>query len=192
MALRSENRNFEPRYTFGGDEFILVEFDDAMSLETNLRVQEIARNVERARVYGVIDVCPANISYLVRYDPDVIEPSRLVDALMGIYAKGLSSELKTVKTRIVDVPILFADPWTHEVLMKFRDRVQELQQDRCGVPCERQWPCRTRGVDARNYQYASHGDDDRLRAWGSLVLPNGREKEAIAGSEVPSAAYANS
>ena len=30
----------------------------------------------------------------------------------------------TVSSRIIDVPIMLNDPWTHEVLMKFRDRHQ--------------------------------------------------------------------
>jgi urea carboxylase len=125
MALRRENGHFEPRYTYGGDEFILVDFDDAMSLEVNLRVQEISARVEQSRLPGVIDVCPANISYLVRYDPDVVQPAKLVDALKSIGEEDLAHELVPFATRIVDVPILYNDPWTHQVLMKFRDRVQD-------------------------------------------------------------------
>lgn len=125
MALKRESIEFQTRYSFGGDEFILVEFDEAMSLEVNLRVQEIAAEVEQDAFEGVIDVCPANVSYLVRFDPDVASGHELIEEFRAIEER-LSDRLPApFETRLVDVPILFNDPWTHEVVMKFRDRVQD-------------------------------------------------------------------
>ncbi|MFK0206428.1 allophanate hydrolase subunit 1 [Agrobacterium sp. NPDC090283] len=124
MVLRSETA-IEPRYRIGGDEYILVEFAESMSLEANLRAKEAAALVEASKVPGILEVCPAHVSYLVRYEPETIAPAKLINALKSITKEALTSELRPFRTRLIDMPVLFDDPWTHEVLMKYRDRVQE-------------------------------------------------------------------
>lgn len=125
MALRRSSTERRARYTPAGDEFLFVEFDEAMSLEVNLEVQAIAKRVQEASIPGVIDVCPANVSFLLRYDPDEVSFDELTTLLSEV-ERGVRLEgLEPFETRIIDVPVLFNDPWTHEVLMKFRDRVQD-------------------------------------------------------------------
>jgi urea carboxylase len=125
MALRRTNTGFSTRYTPAGDEFLFAEFDEAMSLETNLEVQEIAGRIQEEDLDGIIDVCPANVSYLIRYDPDTLTFDALVKQLQKIERTVKAEGLEPFKTRIIDFPVLFNDPWTYEVLMKFRDRVQD-------------------------------------------------------------------
>ncbi len=117
--------SFNTRYTYGGEEFILVELAEEMSLETNFRVQEITKAVERAEVNGIIDVCPANVSYLVRFNPDMIGADEVTALLKQTEQEHLARRIQPFSTRVIDMPVLFNDPWTHEVVMKFRDRVQE-------------------------------------------------------------------
>ena len=45
--------------------------------------QELGR---REAVDGIVEICPANASYLVRLDPDVIAPSDLMAELKEIEA----------------------------------------------------------------------------------------------------------
>lgn len=125
MALRRADDGFTSRYSPGGDEFVMVELDQAMSLETNLYVQQVAAMVDGLALPGVLDVCPAHISYLVRFDPDVTSLDRLTGALREVEAAVTTQGLAPIRTRVVDLPILFGDPWTHDVVMRFRDRVQE-------------------------------------------------------------------
>lgn len=125
MSVANARPSSVTRYTYGGEEFILVEFAEEMSLETNLRVQSIAAAVENRCSAGIVDVCPANVSCLVRFDPDVVAGDDVIDLLQRTEREVLAHDLAPFKTRIVDIPILFNDPWTHEVVMKFRDRVQD-------------------------------------------------------------------
>lgn len=125
MTLRRTGPEFPTRYSPGADEFILVEFDESMSLETNLVVQQVAARVDELALAGVVDVCPANVSYLLRYDPDVTSFDRLLPALREAEAEVRTQGLRRWETRLIELPILFEDPWTHEVVMRFRDRVQD-------------------------------------------------------------------
>ena len=114
----------EPRYEFGGDDHLFVELDEAMSFDANFRAMAITRQIAEQDVEGVIEICPGNASYMIRFDPDVIEPGTMVERLKGIAGETTLSEVSW-ETRIVDIPVLFEDPWTHETLMNFRDRHQD-------------------------------------------------------------------
>ncbi|MFP3548464.1 carboxyltransferase domain-containing protein, partial [Rhizobium sp. SIMBA_035] len=65
-ALSSNSVRSEARYTWGGDEFLFVEVDESMSLAANFKVMSIARKLADAELSGVVDICPANASLLVR------------------------------------------------------------------------------------------------------------------------------
>jgi urea carboxylase len=114
----------EPRYTYGGDEFIFCEIDEAMSFSANFKVLAICQELARRNVEGVVEICPANASYLVRLDPDVVRPDALMAQLKEIGASVDPAHL-TFKTRVIDVPAYYDDPWTREVLMRFRDHHQK-------------------------------------------------------------------
>ncbi|WP_031360032.1 5-oxoprolinase subunit B family protein [Caballeronia sordidicola] len=112
------------RYTFGGDEFIFVEISEDMSLDAFFKGTAITRELQRRNVAGVTEICPANASYQVRYDPDVIAPETLLALLKQIEAEVGDAPLE-LETRIVEVPVLYNDPWTHETQMRFRERHQD-------------------------------------------------------------------
>ncbi len=114
------------RYEYGGDEFVFVELDQAMSLEANFAGMAVTNALRQESLDGVVDICPSNASYMVQVDPDRIDPRDLVEELRRLEASvGTLPEDYVLKTRVVDVPILFNDPWSHETLMRFRDRHQD-------------------------------------------------------------------
>lgn len=114
------------RYDYGGDEFVFVELDEAMSLEANFKAMAITSALRADNVEGIIDICPSNASFLIRVDPERLHPAELVAHLQGLEesVEPLAAD-KTLHTRIVDVPVLYNDPWTDETLWRFRDRHQD-------------------------------------------------------------------
>jgi urea carboxylase len=112
------------RYSFGGDEHVFVEIAEEMSLPAFFKGMAITGELQRRRIPGVTEICPANASYLVRFDPDVIAPDRMMALLCDIEG-SVGSAGRELQTRIVEIPVLYNDPWTHETLMRFRDRHQE-------------------------------------------------------------------
>ena len=114
------------RYEFGGDEFVFVELDQQMSIEANFKAMMITNALADRALDGIVDICPSNASYLIRIDPDVLSPHELVTVLRELEGQaGAVPEDYVLPTRIVDIPVLFDDPWTHEALMRFRDRHQD-------------------------------------------------------------------
>ncbi|WP_339489515.1 5-oxoprolinase subunit B family protein [Pseudomonas sp. EL_65y_Pfl2_R95] len=111
------------RYSFGGDEHLFAEVSEAMSLEAFFRGMSITRAIEERQIPGVLDVCLANASFQVRFNPDVIEPQALLETVRGLETSAVAG--RTIETRIIEIPVLYNDPWTHETLMRFRDRHQD-------------------------------------------------------------------
>ncbi|MDO6966859.1 5-oxoprolinase subunit B family protein [Rhizobium alvei] len=112
------------RYSFGGDEHIFVECDEEMSLEAFFKSLSITTAVKEAQIKGVTEICPANASFQIKFNPDVISPDDMLRELKSIEASAASGE-SSIKTRIIEIPVYYNDPWTHETLMRFRERHQD-------------------------------------------------------------------
>jgi urea carboxylase len=112
------------RYSHGGDEHIYVEMDDEMSLDAFFKSLSMSNAVRDAKIKGVTEICPANASFQVRFDPDIIAPDQMMKKVKELEHKAENAE-KRLKTRIIEIPVYYQDPWTHETLMRFRQRHQD-------------------------------------------------------------------
>ncbi|WP_305985755.1 allophanate hydrolase subunit 1 [Roseibium sp. MMSF_3544] len=112
------------RYTFGGDEHIFVEVSEEMSLEAFFKALSMTNAVRDADIKGVTEICPANASFQIKFDPDVIHPDDLMNELKRMEEIADKAEA-VLNTRIIEIPVYYQDPWTHETLMRFRERHQD-------------------------------------------------------------------
>lgn len=112
------------RYTFGGDEHLFVECSDEMSLEAFFKSLSMANGVEESGIKGITEICPANASFQIKFDPDQIKPDDVLREVRAIEGAAERAE-PVIRTRIVEIPVFYNDPWTHETLMRFRERHQE-------------------------------------------------------------------
>lgn len=122
---RGVETEFEARYSYGGDEFVFVELAEAMSLKVNFRAMAITEKLREEDIEGIVDICPSNASYMIRLDPDILHPDDLISRLKELDAEVGDVHGFELQTRVVDVPVMMEDPWTHEALMRFRDRHQD-------------------------------------------------------------------
>ena len=112
------------RYTFGGDEHLFVECSDEMSLDAFFKSLSMATGIKEAGIKGVTDICPANASLQVKFNPDIIRPDDILKEVQAIEGAAEKAE-PVLTTRIVEIPVYYNDPWTHETLMRFRERHQD-------------------------------------------------------------------
>jgi urea carboxylase len=112
------------RYSFGGDEHLFVECSEEMSLEAFFKSLSMAKGVRESGIKGVTEICPANASFQIKFDPDIIHPDDVLKEVKAIEGAAAKAE-PVLKTRIVEIPVFYNDPWTHETLMRFRERHQE-------------------------------------------------------------------
>jgi urea carboxylase len=112
------------RYSFGGDEHIFAEIDETMSLQAFFKSLSITSAVRESRIAGVTEICPANASFQIKFDPDKISPADMLAELTKLESAA-DKAASVIKTRIIEIPVLYNDPWTHETLMRFRERHQD-------------------------------------------------------------------
>ena len=112
------------RYTFGGDEHVFVEISESMSLPAFFKGMAICTELKKRALAGVTEICPANASYQVRFEPDIISPETMVRSLQDIETQ-IGDAATELQTRIIEVPVLYNDPWTNETMMRFRERHQD-------------------------------------------------------------------
>lgn len=113
------------RYTFGGDEHLVVMVSESMSLDAFFHSLAVCNRLRDMNVDGILEICPANASFLIRFDPDVIHPDKVAETVRGIESQVEKEPSKTLDTRIVEIPLYYNDPWTNETQLRFRDRHQD-------------------------------------------------------------------
>ena len=114
----------QTRYSVGGDEHLFVEVDEEMSLAAFFKSLSITRAGQAADIAGVTEVCPANASFQIKFDPDRISPQDMLTELQALEGATEHAE-KRLTTRVIEIPVYYQDPWTHETLMRFRERHQD-------------------------------------------------------------------
>lgn len=112
------------RYTFGGDEHLFVECSEEMSLPAFFKSLSMTSALRESQIAGVTEICPANASFQIKFNPDIIKPDDMLREVQGIERAALDAD-PVISTRIVDIPVFYQDPWTHETLMRFRERHQD-------------------------------------------------------------------
>jgi urea carboxylase len=113
------------RYTFGGDEHVFVEVEQEMSLGAFFKSLSITNAVRESNIKGVTEICPANASFQIKFNPDVIKPDDMMQELQRLEQQAGGGGDASLKTRIMEIPVYYQDPWTHETLMRFRERHQD-------------------------------------------------------------------
>ncbi|MDQ0733741.1 5-oxoprolinase subunit B family protein [Arthrobacter agilis] len=108
------------RYTWGGDEFLFVEISESMSLAANFKANAMATRLTARAVDGVVDICPANASLLLRFDPDTVPPDRLEALVREVEEEVAQLSEQTLETRIIEIPVWYDDPYTRETGARFR------------------------------------------------------------------------
>lgn len=112
------------RYSFGGDEHVFVEISEAMSLEAFFKALSVTNAIREEGLKGITEICPANASFQVKFDPDLIRPDDLLREIRRL-DEVADQASPMLATRIVEIPVLYRDPWTHETQMRFRERHQD-------------------------------------------------------------------
>lgn len=109
------------RYTWGGDEFLFVEIAEGMSLEANFISNSIANALESKKFKGIVDICPANASLLIRFNPDLLAAGELERTVRALEQEVRGATTRVLETRIIEIPVWYNDPYTNETGARFRE-----------------------------------------------------------------------
>ncbi|MDQ6740570.1 MAG: carboxyltransferase domain-containing protein, partial [Actinomycetota bacterium] len=86
----------------------------------NFKANSMASVLAARALPGISDVCPANASLLIRFDPDKLAPAGLEAEVRAIELEVDGSANRTLETRIIEIPVWYDDPFTRETGARFR------------------------------------------------------------------------
>lgn len=112
------------RFSFGGDEHLFAECNEQMSFEAFFKSLAVTHAIRVSQIKGVTEICPGNASYQIKFDPDRIHPQDLLREIQALDSAAEQAE-PVLETRYLEIPVFYQDPWTHETMMRFRERHQD-------------------------------------------------------------------
>lgn len=161
------------RLTYGGEEFVFVELTEHMTLSGALRIQAITDAFTALDVHGVIDVCPSNASYMIRVDPDRCDPRALADPIVDLHGRFGGTTDVVLSTEVLEVPVMYDDPWTTETLMRFRDRHQSATET------DLEYISRVNGFGSTAEFVAAHSDHPFIVTFMCFVPGNAESMQLV-------------
>lgn len=112
-----------------GDRYLLVQFGDDASLALNVMALGLDAALKASGTRGIIDTVACYNTLLVEYEADDIsygdlkrELQRLIDGLGPLGAI-------VVESRLLQLPVMYADPWTKECIEDYRRNIAERPYD---------------------------------------------------------------
>jgi inhibitor of KinA len=94
-----------PTYIPMGEQAVVVQFENVLSIKVNQHVRSFARVIEDNGIKGIRQLIPAFNSLAVCYDPIVIDYKSLVDKLHTL--EGYITEDFKADSKVVHVPVVY-------------------------------------------------------------------------------------
>lgn len=102
----------EPKLSAGGDQFILAEFGNEMTLSLNFLVRSFNDYLKQSHIPGVIETVPSIASCMIHYDPKQIQFNALKKKIQQCFYSLGNSPSTSISSRLFYIPILYFDPWS--------------------------------------------------------------------------------
>lgn len=119
----------QPRYLPGGDESLLIELGDELSIELNFLSHYLAQSIDSSNIDGIVETVPLLASLLIHYDPDRVEFSRLCREVGEIFDAAEAPGELQFASRLITIPTLYFDEWTEAARRKYRQEINPDAQD---------------------------------------------------------------
>lgn len=127
IAAERAAEDGKPKVTFrhAGDRFLLVEYGEMeFDLQLNFRVLTANAALQQRGLDGLVDTGPGLRSNLIRYDPALLEPGRLIDVLNAVEDEVPAGGGLKIPSRVIHLPIAFDDSKSREAVERYMRSVR--------------------------------------------------------------------
>lgn len=118
----------ETQFHFSGDEYIFAEISKDMKISSTLKAISITNELKKRAIPGIIEIYPNNTSYLIRYNPDIIKPTHLLDYLHDVDNEKNKQESLTIQSRLIEIPILYDNEKSIHISKQYRAHHEQIEQ----------------------------------------------------------------
>lgn len=121
----------KPTYVPMGDQILVAQFEDRLSIEVNRRALAFARIVKNQNINGIKQIIPTIHCVSIRYDPTILSFARLVKELKRL--EESDTEVATL-SKTVHIPVVFGGAYgpdladvSKQVDLSPADVIQQVQ-----------------------------------------------------------------
>lgn len=118
-----------PRFSPSGDRYLLVQFGDDASLALNIMALALDAALKASGTPGIIDSVTCYNTLLVEYEADEISYADLRRELKSLLEGIGPLDAIVVDSRVLVLPLMYADPWTKECIEDYRRKITDRPYD---------------------------------------------------------------
>lgn len=122
-----KNENY--RLWLCGDSSLLVDYGQFRSVQAGIKAVMVKKLLADRQISGIADMIPCNSSLLIQYDPRIIQTEILLRQVEKIVEKVERNKKIRIPSRIIEIPVYFADPWTKAAIEDYCRNVKEKPYD---------------------------------------------------------------
>jgi urea carboxylase len=112
-------------YRRAGDDNLLVEYGPmVLDIGLRMRVHALAERIAGEQIGGIVDLTPGVRSLQLHVDPDRLPVRRALDLVRGLEDDLPASPELAVPSRVVNLPLSWDDPATHEATRRYMSGVR--------------------------------------------------------------------
>lgn len=112
-----------------GDGSLLVDYGQVRSVSAGVKAVMVKKILMDKKAPGIIDMIPCNSSLLIEYDPRKIQVEALYRQVKRVVDRVERNRRIRIPSRIIEIPIYFADPWTKAAIEEYCRNVKEKPYD---------------------------------------------------------------
>jgi urea carboxylase len=117
------------RFLTAGDRFVLLELGTRMEMRLNLQAIQLGNRLLEAGLPGAVETLPMFVSVLVHYDSLELPLQHLQDTIRGLWREIRAEHDVTVPSRLVELPVLYQDPWTRECVESYARTIKPIEDN---------------------------------------------------------------
>ncbi len=112
-----------------GDSDLLLDYGQARSVDAGVKSIRVKTLLASEHVPGIIEMIPCNSSLLIQFDPRQIQVNVLMERVKKIVDQVEKDKHIKIPSRIIEIPVYFADPWTKASIEDYCRNVKKKQYD---------------------------------------------------------------
>lgn len=112
-----------------GDSSLLVDYGQIRSVQSGIKAVMVKKLLMDKKVSGIIEMIPCNSSLLIQFDSRQVHVDALLRQVRKIVEKVERNRRIKIPSRIIEISVYFADPWTKVAIEEYCRNVKEKQYD---------------------------------------------------------------
>ena len=112
-----------------GDGALLLDYGQERSVAAGVKAVMVKKLLAEQHIFGISDMIPCNSSLLIQYDPGKIFLSTLLQKVKKTAQRVERDRHIKLQSRIIEIPVYFADPWTKEAIDEYCRTVKQKPYD---------------------------------------------------------------